>query len=326
MRQLLLAVACAAALAALQVLSAPGEGPLSDPRKVAELFQQVCVTGIAAVGMTLIIVRGGIDISIGAALALSGVSGALLLKAGWPAPAAVAAGVAVGAAVGAANAALLLGLRIPPLIATLGTMSLLRGVLVPLGPREWIRDFPEGFRALGTGAFWPFVLLLAAVLAAEAFTRGTALGRSIYLAGGNEKAARVCGIDTWKTDLFVYTAAGALVGLAAMVYAARVGQVGTTDGQGFELEVIAAVVLGGTHIFGGEGTVYGSVLGALLFKLMTRLLVALHVPALWEPVVTGGAILLVVGLDQLLRHKGEERERRRARPAPAGGSAAPFIA
>jgi ribose/xylose/arabinose/galactoside ABC-type transport system permease subunit len=319
MRQIILAAACVAALATLHVLTLPGpDRPgetalLSDPGKIAEIFQQVVVTAVAAVGMTLIIVRGGIDISIGAMLAVCGVAGATLYKAGWPAPAAVAAGMAIGAALGALNAGILLGLRIPPIIATLGTMSLLRGLLVPLGPREWIRDFPESFRALGTGMFWPPFILLTLVLLGELFARRTALGRSVYLAGSNEKAARVCGIDVWKTDLFVYTAAGALVGLSAMIYTARVGQVGTTDGLGFELEVIAAVVLGGTNIFGGEGTLYGSVLGALFFKLMTRLLVALHVPPQWEQAVTGGTILLVVGLDQVLRRLAAERARRAAR-------------
>ncbi len=313
-RIVVLSIAAAAGLGLLQALSPAGH-PFLTQANLLDLVRQVAVVGLMAAGMTLVIVRGGIDISVGSML------GAVAMACGWAltakhlSPAVVIPGaVLLGGALGLVNALAIRYLAIPPIITTLGTLTIVRGLTLQLAYGEQYQGFPDGFRAaagVAPGTAWiPLLGLAAVVAAAELFTRRTAAGRALYYVGNNEKAARIWGLSVGRADLLVYSANGLLVGLAGVVLAARVGNVDPNLGRGYEMDVIGAVVLGGTSIAGGEGTVTGSILGALVLALITPVLVLSGVDPEWGKVIVGGLILAVVGLDVVAHQVVAARERR----------------
>ena len=313
-RIIVLSIAAAAGLGLLQALSPAGH-PFLTRDNLLDLARQVAVVGIMAVGMTLVIVRGGIDISVGSML------GAVAMACGWAlaerhaSPALVVPGaILLGGLLGLVNALAIRGLGIPPIITTLGTLTIYRGMTLQLAYGMQYQGFPESFRALAgvaPGTAWlPLALLVAFLLGAELFARRTAAGRALYYVGNNEKAARIWGLSVGRADLLVYTVNGLLVGLAGAVLAARVGNVDPNLGRGYEMDVIGAVVLGGTRITGGEGSIAGSVLGTLVLTLIQPVLVMLGTDPEWSKVIVGALILAVVGLDVVAHRMAEDRERR----------------
>lgn len=258
---------------------------------------------IAALGMTLVMLIGEIDISVGSQFAICSVTAGLLAKAGLPLPVVALAVALAGAGLGAINGALVAWVRIPSIVVTLATMVALRDGLRWATQGAWVQDLPRGFQWFGLtlGASEAVTAAIAAaLLAGTAWTlRGFAIGRAIYAVGSNENAARLAGIRVPGVTFGVFAAAGALTGLAALLNAVRFSQIPSNAGLGMELKVIAAVVVGGTAVNGGRGTVVGTLLGVILLGAIGPALTFLGVNAYWEKALQGAIILAAVSLEAL---------------------------
>lgn len=275
---------------------------------LTNLLLQLAGTAISAIGMTMIIITGGIDVSVGSMLGMSSVVAGKLLMGNAPVLLVVLAAMGVGLLMGLVNGSLIAYGKVPPIIVTLGMLNIIRSLLFQLLGGRWVSGIPPVIRVIGLGkwlgipiSMWITVILIVFF---SYFLNSRPLGRSIYALGNNPEAARVSGVNLARTTLFVYTITGILVGFAGLIYVARTGIVQTNTGTGFELEVIAAVVLGGTSILGGKGTVIGSLLGAFLVGIIKNGMVLLNVPALSEGLVIGALILVSVVID-VIRARGE---------------------
>jgi ribose/xylose/arabinose/galactoside ABC-type transport system permease subunit len=282
-----------------------------QPGNLGDILESAAAPAVAAAGMTALIVAGGIDISIGSILAVAAVAGALAAKQGWPFPGAAAVAVLVGAGLGAFNGLLVARFSIPPIVATLATMGGLRGFTIWWTGGEWVRGLPLSFR-------WPSLqhflglpasvcIAAVAVTAMALFLARTRSGRQCYAVGSNARSAELSGINVRWVVLRTFTVLGGLTGLSALLYAARLSVVQPDAGTGFELQVITAVVVGGTNIFGGQGTVLGSVLGVLLLAVISPALTFMQtltgIKAEWEPAVQGALILAAVLADSAARRE-----------------------
>lgn len=274
------------------------------------MSRQTVVVAIAAVGMTLVIVHGGIDLSVGSAVALATVVIASLLKAGHGPLVASLGGIATCAACGLAVGALVTGLRVTPFIVTLGAMTVLRGVAKGIAHEQKIDADPRGLddllvpssRLLLPAGVWIAIAVAALFAAVLRYTR---FGRHVVAIGSNEQAARLSGVAVELTKLLVYAVAGVLVGLAGVMEFATLTVGDPTDSAGLELEVIAAVVIGGASLSGGEGSIAGSIVGALLMTVIRTGCTHLGWPNWVQEIVTGGIIVVAVAVDRL-RH-GRQR-------------------
>jgi rhamnose transport system permease protein len=293
------------ALAAVLAAVAPGYFAGDNLRDLLLANAPVLV---AALGATLVVLAGQIDISVGSVFAICGVMAGVLAKAGLPVAAAVLGACLIGAALGALNGALVAYARIPSIVVTLATMVALRDGLRWVTQGAWVQDLPAQFQWLGFAqATYPWLsaaLTLGLVIAIAWGLRHVAAGRALYATGSNREAARLAGIDTRAITWAVFTAAGALTGLAAVLNAVRFNQIPPNAGLGLEMRVIAAVVVGGTAITGGRGTVTGTVLGVILLGGLSPALTFLGVTAHWERAVQGLIILAAVAIDAVrLRHR-----------------------
>jgi rhamnose transport system permease protein len=256
---------------------------------------------IAALGMTLVIVAGQIDISIGSIFAVAGVLAGVLAKSGAPLPLVVFGTCAVGAAAGALNGTLVAHVRIPSIVATLATMVALRDGLRWATDGAWIQNLPAGFQWFGGGQrSYPVIAGAAAFGLYTAFAWGMKnlpAGRSVYATGSNADAARLAGIHPRRVTFVVFVLAGALTAFAALLNAVRFNQIPSNAGLGLEMKVIAAVVVGGTAITGGRGTVTGTLLGVVLLGLIAPVLTFLGVNAYWERAIQGAIILTAVAVE-----------------------------
>jgi rhamnose transport system permease protein len=278
----------------------------------AEPLRSLAVRGapvlVAAVGMTLVILCRQIDISIGSQFSICGVVAGLLAQAGAPIPVVGLATLLAGAGMGAVNGALVAGLGLPSIVATLAMMVILRESLRYVREGEFVRDLPAGFQWFGAGqesGRWLVVAIALAVFAAFAWALSNlAAGRSVYATGSDAEAARLAGIRPRRVVFGVFVAMGALAGLAALLNAVRFGDVDPNSGTGLELQVIAAVVVGGTAVSGGRGTLAGTLIGVGLLSTIGPALVFLHAEAQWEKAIQGVIILLAVASDALYR-RGE---------------------
>ena len=265
---------------------------------------------IVAVGMTLIVLTGEIDISVGSVFAVCGVAAGLLAKAGLPLPLVALGSCTVGAALGALNGGLVAWLRIPSIVATLATMVALRDALRWGTDGAWIQDLPSGFQWLGLGqAGFPLAAgtVVLGSYAAIAWGLGRLpAGRAVYATGSNRDAARLAGISTPVVTFGVFVAGGALTGIAALLNAVRFNQIPSNAGLGLEMKVVAAVVVGGTAITGGRGSLTGTLLGVILLGMVGPALTFLGVSAYWERAIQGAIILSAVAADAV-----------RARPSTA---------
>ncbi len=269
--------------------------------------RQFSVIGIIAVGMTFVIVAGEIDLSVGSVLALSGCLVAQqVVEHSWPLAAAIPVGLAVGAAAGWVNGWLTILLRVPSFIITLGMMSVLRGLTFVLTQAFPIAGLPEEFRFLGHGTLLgvsvPVITMGLVALGGGLILSSTRLGRSVYATGGNLEAARLSGINTNAVRVFAFTLLGALAALAGVLNAAWVTVAQPVAGLGYELDVIAAVIIGGASFSGGKGTVLGTMLGATLMGILRNGLVLLSVDVYWQQVAIGSVIVMAVFLDRLRRN------------------------
>ncbi len=281
------------------------------------ILRQYSVPMILAVGQTIVIVSRGIDLSVASTSALSGcLMGVAFAHWGWPEPAALALGLAAGFAVGAFNGFVITKWHVPDFIATLGTFSAVRGVALLITDGLPVPDFakaqegrtvPESVTKLGSESVLGLPLIavvaLVCVLVGALILGRTRLGRSAYAIGGNPEAARVSGIRVERSKVWIYIISGLFAAVAGFMLTGRQGSANALMGEGMELQSIAAVVIGGTNLFGGEGKVSGTVIGILVIAVIGNGLQILGVAEFWQRVVNGLIIIAVVALDQWRRRQ-----------------------
>jgi len=253
---------------------------------------------IACTGMLLIILSGEIDVSVGANLAISGAVAGILAKAGMPAIVIFAGALFAGAILGFINGFFIAYFKIQAIIVTLATMSIFRGMFIITTGGKWITSLPNSIVQFGTGSFLglpiPIIMVILIFILAYYMLNYLPFGRNIYSIGSNSSAARLAGIPIQKMQILVYTLSGALFGTAALIYAGRYGSVQSNTGLGFEMILIAAVIVGGTNINGGSGTITGTLLGSILITMISTVLIFFGISAFWEEAIQGLFILLAV--------------------------------
>jgi len=293
------------------------DGQFADIANIVNVLRQVSFEALIAFGMTLVIVTGGIDLSVGSLVALTGVVAAVAMQAtlGWSPVASIGlglvCGVATGAAIGASSGAIVARFSIPPFIVTLAGMLIARGFAFIICNGQPVYELPPELRWLGRGFVLesllgrivpvPVLFMFAVYVVTAVLLSRTVFGRSVIAVGSNEEAARLAGIAVRRTKLSVYLITGALAGLAGVLHDAKLMAGDPKVGDMWELNVIAAVVVGGTSLFGGRGTVSGTLVGALIIGVLNNSLNLLHVEHFWQKVVLGGVILLASLVDAGLR-------------------------
>jgi len=276
---------------------------------VLNVFRQASLTFLIASGLTLTILTAGLDLSVGANVGLSACLAATVMQSSGSVALGVATGLVFGAGVGIVNGLMVTLLRLPPFIATYGMLWTLNGFTYWFMGGDTIHGFSPGFRALGSG-YWlgvpiPIYLMLGFLLAGAVFTRYTTLGHDVYAIGANREAARLSGVPVRSRINLVYVLSGAMAGLAAVVYLARLNSAEADIGEPLTLPAIAAVLIGGTSLFGGVGSLLGTLVGALTLTLVVNGMNLLAVDASWQPLVTGVIVLLAVWIDVVTRQRAE---------------------
>ena len=299
-----------ASLVALCVLIAALEPKFLSAGNLAGVARQTAVITIIAMGMTVVMVSGGIDLSVGSAMALAGVAGALLMAAGAPPSMGVLGALAAGAACGLANGVAIAALRIPPFIVTLGAMGIYRGVALLVTDGKAVVGLPQGFGWLAEGELLglvpvPLLLVVAVALLTHFLLSGTRAGRYCYAVGSNVEAARYAGVRVSRYQIMFYVFLGALAGLAGGIESARLVTGQPTAGEGYELRVIAAVVIGGGSLSGGQGSVVGTVIGALIMGVLSNGANLLGISSFTQQIVIGAVIVLAVTFDEFQRRRFE---------------------
>jgi len=282
------------------------------------IMRQISVNICLSIGMTLVILSGGIDLSVGSVLAFAGAITAGLIKSPILVPwlgievqcttwGGIVAGLCVGMLLGCINGQMITRLRIPPFVTTLGMLSIARGLTM-----LWTNGFPitglgDGFAFLGTRSVFgvPTPVLIALILVGMfvLLTKKTRLGRYIYAVGGNEQTAKLSGLNVNRIKVIVYTLSGTLSAVAGLIMTSRLDSAQPNAGTGYELDSIAAVVIGGTSLSGGRGTIFGTIIGCLIIGVLNSGLVLLNVSPFWQQVVKGGVILVAVAIDRMRESK-----------------------
>jgi ribose transport system permease protein len=262
---------------------------------------------IIAIGMSVLLASGGFDLSVAAVMALCGTVAAWLTVHGVGVAGSIVLTLLLGLGIGSVNGTLVTFLRVNPLVATLGTLSIARGLALVMTEGYNISDLPGSFVQLGEGDHlglpWMVWIMLGLVVLGDLALRHTRFLRQVYYIGGNERAARLSGIRVDALRVFTYMLSGALAALAGVLLAARLSTAVPTAGEGLELQVIAAAVIGGASLAGGEGTVLGAVLGVVFLSLISNALTLLSVSIFWQQVTTGIVLIVAVSLDMLLRRR-----------------------
>jgi len=272
---------------------------------VARAFSYIA---IVAIGECIVIITSGVDLSVGSVFGLCGVIATLAMTSwGMGIIPGIIIGTIAGILFGLINGLLITKTKLPPFIATLGTLSVARGLCFVLTKGYPIINLPKDFLYLGQGYIGPIpvpvvVMLLIAVLF-SIFLNRTVTGRRIFALGGNEEATRICGVNIDRLKIIVYSISGALAGFAGIVTASRLGLGQPTSGVGYELDAVAAVIIGGASMSGGLGTMSGTVFGAAIMGVLRNALVLLNVSAYWQQVVIGLVIIVAVAADQLRKGK-----------------------
>jgi rhamnose transport system permease protein len=296
-------------LCAVLALAAPG---FFSRANLSDLFISNVPVLIVALGMTVVILAGEIDISVGSVFAIASVIAGAAAKSGMPSPVAAIAGCLAGALLGSLNGTMVAYVRIPSIVATLAAMIALRNGLLWITQGAWIENLPAGFQWLGLpqGAYPAAMFSIAVALSGGAawILGNLRIGRNVYATGSNEEASRLAGIRTRAVKLWAFTVLGALTGLAAAVNSARFNQIPSNTGAGLELKVIAAVVVGGAAVTGGSGTIAGTILGVILLGMIGPALTFLGASAYWERAIQGGIILAALSMGAMrARAKSGER-------------------
>lgn len=293
------------------------DGRFFTAQNLGIVVQQAAVNTVLAAGMTFVILTGGIDLSVGSILAASAMAGLIVSE--WPDIGVLwlPAAVLTGAAFGILNGGLIALLRLPPFIVTLGSLTAVRGVARLLGTDTTVFNPSIPYAFIGNGSLtlvpgvlsipWLWIIALLVILVAWLVLRRTVLGVHIYAVGGNESAARLAGIKVWAVLIFVYGVSGLLAGLGGAMQAARLYAAnGLQLGQSYELDAITAVILGGTSFVGGIGSIWGTLVGALIIAVLSNGLILTGVSDVWQYVIKGLVIIGAVALDRY-RLKGSAR-------------------
>lgn len=300
---------------------------------LAMIFASSQILCLLALGATLVMLTRNIDVSVGSTVGLSAIAVGVALNSGYGLMTAIAFALAIGALAGAFNGLLVVGLRIPAIVATLGTLGLYRGVMLLWTGGKWIEGLPNSLKALSEPAFigisplgW---LVLALLLVGGWVLSRTAFGRDFYAVGDNLAAARQLGVTVNRTRMLAFTLNGMLAACAGVVFAAQIGFVPNQTGSGLEMKAIAACVLGGISLLGGTGTLLGAFLGAFFLTQIDTVLVLFRLPAWWNDFIAGLVLLGVLVLDGRLRQALARHQRAlkysRFQPGNKGGKrVAPF--
>jgi ribose transport system permease protein len=278
-----------------------------EPRNLLNIGRQFSVVGMVAIGQALVIISGGIDLSVGSVIGLAAVVSALIAKLTGSPAVGLAAGLSVGALVGLINGFLYTRIKINPFIATLGMLSVARGVALlitgglPVPFENWVAFLGSGRLATVPVSF---LLMLVLAVLANVFATWTRWGRNIFAVGDNPRAARLGGINIAGVRRFVFLVSGILAALGGVVLAGTLYSANPNLGQGYELDVIAAVILGGVALSGGRGSIFGVILGAALMGVLRNAFVLLGVSAYWQVVTIGIVVILAVGIDSVRRQEG----------------------
>lgn len=263
---------------------------------------QTSVIGIIAIGMTYVIITGGIDLSVGSILALSGMVTGFFMKNGTPLLLSILLGLVAGTACGVINGLFISKAKIPPFISTLGLMMTLRGLALTLTDGQPIFIEAEIYEKISGGKLFgipnPFIYFLVISIILGFILKRTVIGKKVYAVGSNEEAARLSGVNVVKTKLFVYGLSGFVCAVSGIILSSRLISAQPTEGNGYELEAIAAVVIGGASLSGGVGTVVGTVIGAFIMSTLRNGLNMLNVSGFWQQVAIGIVVLIAVFIDQ----------------------------
>ena len=286
-----------------------------DFTNIMNVIRQVSIVGIVSVGMMMVILTGGIDLSVGSVIGTSAALAAyLMVHLQMNMYLACLIAIGLGAFIGFINGLLVTRVNIPPLITTLATMTGCRGVAYIITGGIPIYGFPEGFSFLGQGYIWiipvPVVLMVLVMIAGYILQNKTPFGLHIYGIGGNEEAARLCGVNVKKTLSIVYVLSGLLAGFAGVVLLSRINTGTATVGTSYEMEIITAVVLGGVSITGGEGKIKGVIIGVLIMGILSNGMIIMGISEYYQWVVRCIVLLLAVGIDRNAYKLMERRQRR----------------
>jgi ribose transport system permease protein len=297
-------VGVAAALVILVLIFAFATPVFMTPNNLLNITRQISVISLISIAMTMVIITGGIDLSVGSVIALAGIITASCLKdTQMPIPVAVIIGILVGMSTGLVNGLLVAYLNMPAFITTMGTMTVLRGLGYIYTQAYPIYDLPRSFKVLGQGYIGripiPTIIFIVLAVLVYLLLRKTVFGRHIYAIGGNPEASKLAGINTKIVSLTVYVLSGFICGIAAVMQTARVGAGLPTIGEGFELDAIAAAVIGGTAMSGGSGTVLGTIIGSILLGVLSNGLSLMDVDSYIMKVISGLVVILAVLIDQL---------------------------
>ncbi|WP_161635608.1 ABC transporter permease [Actibacterium mucosum] len=256
------------------------------------------VEGMITIGMVILLVSGGLDLSVGSTVALGGVATGLLLTAGVPVPLAIGLGLSVCAMVGLVNGVLIAFFDINPFIGTLGMLLVVRGIVLIISGGQSVLNLPESFTAIGQsklfGLQFPIIFLLVLTLVWDVVMRNSRFMRQSYYVGANEKAARVNGINVELVKVLNYVIISVLAGAAGIFFAARLGTAAVTVGTGIEMKVITAAIIGGASLSGGTGTIIGAFLGALFMGILSNSLNLLGIDIYWQNFITGVTLILAI--------------------------------
>ncbi|OGB00983.1 MAG: ABC transporter permease [Burkholderiales bacterium RIFCSPHIGHO2_12_FULL_61_11] len=277
------------------------------PGNLLNVLRQASLMFLLASGLTLVILCGGLDLSIGANVALSACLAGTVIQGTGSVLLGCAVGAGCGLAIGVLNGLMVTALRIPPFIATYGMLWILHGVTYWFMNGETIHGFPPAFRALGSGYFagvpLPVYLMLAVLLVGTVLMQYTTWGQEVYATGANTEAAELSGVPVFARRLAVYAASGLMGGLASLVFLARLNSAEGDMGESLTLQAIAAVLIGGTSLFGGTGTLVGTLIGALILTVVLNGMNLLSVSANWQPLITGVIVILSVLSDAMARKR-----------------------
>ena len=290
-----------------------------NPETLTQIAKDTSFFAIMAIGMTFVIITGGIDLSVGSTYAVAAVAGALVMSPYGPSGGNTATALGVLTTIGVAvlagflNGAMIVGLSVHPFIITLGTMAIYRGIAFILAQGQSIGGFPQGFRdfirqgVIADLSLVPLIVMVTICVLGGTLLSRMAIGRKIYAVGGNEIATRFSGIQVGGVKLLVYILSGLSAGIAAVLSLGYYGAASSADGQGYELDVIASAVVGGASLVGGKGTALGAFLGAIILRLISTGMVILGIPQNYSQIVTGTVVIAAVLLDELNRFLANRR-------------------
>lgn len=264
---------------------------------------QTAVIGIVALGSTFVIITSGIDLSVGAIVAFSGVMMGFAMQAGMPTFISILIGLLSGVALGVAIGLFITKAKLPPFIVTLGFMMMVRGLVLALTNGMPISGLNEGFEKLAAGTIlripYPVIFLIVLAVVLGFILKNTKIGKYVYAIGSNEDASKLSGVNVDRVKLFVYGLSGLMCAISGIILASRLISAQPTEGMGYEMDAIAAVVIGGASLAGGTGTIFGTMLGAFIMTVLKNGLTMLNVSGMWQQVAVGAVVLGAVYIDNL---------------------------